>query len=112
MRISVSDKGLAAILKRFKAKPDAQVEFVISPDGLDIIANAEGYLTLARWCLVMAHPEMGGHAHPRWLYTLRHLDDAVGPAAGLKLSRREVSVDPELTAHDVRFYRTDLGSRA
>ena len=110
MRVSVSDKGLASVLKRFRAKPGAHVEFVLSPEGLDIIANAEGYRTLARWCLVMAHPEMGANAHPKWLYTLRYLDDVVGPD-GVSLSRRHAPLKLDLTAHDVRFYRSDQLSR-
>ncbi|HAL29342.1 MAG TPA: hypothetical protein DCP20_01310 [Coriobacteriia bacterium] len=106
MRVSVSDGDLDAVLKRFKAKPGAKIEFTLSPDGLDIIANGAGYLTLARWCLAMAHPDMGGHAHPRWLYTLRHLDEAIDDR-GVRLSRREASMAPDLTAHDVRFYRSE-----
>ncbi|MBE0418361.1 MAG: hypothetical protein IBX63_11405 [Coriobacteriia bacterium] len=106
MRLSVSDTGLAMVLKRFKPKPGAHIEFVISPDGLDVIANADGYLTLARWCLVMAHPEMGGRTHPRWLYSIRHLDEAVGPGDA-RLTSRQRDSEPDLSLHAVRFFRAE-----
>lgn len=106
MRVHVSDGNLSGVLKRFRPKPGARVEFVLSGDGLDVIANAAGYLTLARWCLLMAHPEMGGRAHPRWLYSVHHLDEAVGED-GAWLSPCGTGTGSHLDAHAISFYRFD-----
>jgi len=57
MRISVGGK-LERILSGYRPEPDALIEFNISEHGLDVVANGSGWKSLARWCLVMAHPEL------------------------------------------------------
>jgi hypothetical protein len=106
MRISVADRNLHTVLTRFRAVPGSRVELVLSPDGLDVVANAEGYRTLAKWCLVMAHPEMA-QAHPRWLYTLHHLGDALSRDGEVSVVAREGVGSRSLDAHDVRFFRSE-----
>ena len=111
MRISVGDGDLRRILRRFKAVLGTQVEIVMSPQGLDVIANAEGYRTLAKWCLIMAHREME-QAHPRWLFALRHLDRAGLKAGEISISWRDRDGERPLEVRDVRFFRTRSGSLA
>ena len=103
MRISVSDGDLRRILRRFRAVPGARVEISISPDGLDVVANAEGYRTLAKWCLSMAHPQME-QAHPRWLFALHHLDEAVPGAERVSIMSSDGDAERPLTLRDVRFF--------
>jgi len=105
MQVSVGEGDLGRILRRFRAVPGAEVEVVISPDGLDVIANAEGYRTLARWCLVMAHREME-QSHPRWLYALRHLDDSLSRDGSFSIVSRNGDAEHALALRDVGFYRT------
>jgi hypothetical protein len=104
MRISVSDGDLRRVLRRFKAAPGTEIDIVMSADGLDVIANAEGYRTLAKWCLVMAHPEME-QAHPRWLFSLRHLDKARLGASKIAISWRGGGGAHPLDLRDIRFFR-------
>lgn len=104
MRVSISG-DLNRIIRRFRAVPGSRVQVVVSAEGLDIIANAEGYRTLARWCLVMAHPQME-QAHPRWLFALRKLDEALSKTGRLTVTSRRDGVESPLSLRDIRFYRT------
>jgi hypothetical protein len=107
MRISVGDGDLHRILARFKSVPGTRVEIVMSPEGLDVIGNAEGYRTLAKWCLIMAHPEME-QAHPRWLFALRHLDRARLGNGELAIAWRGRDGERSLSLRDIHFFRTPM----
>lgn len=117
MRMVVSDSNLAAVLARFRGVPNAQLEFDLSRDGLDVVGNREGYLTLARWCLVMAHPEMEDHADSAWLHAAYHLTDygfdaEVDSTTVLRVTHRSGRRDCELDADKVRFHRSALMGEA
>ena len=105
MRISVGDGDLRRILRRFKAVPGTRVDIVMSPEGLDVISNAEGYRTLARWCLVMAHPSME-QAHPRWLFALRYLDRARLGSGEVTVKWGDGGTERPLELRNIRFFRT------
>ena len=105
MRVSVGEGDLHRILRRFKAVPGTRVEIAMSPDGLDVIANAEGYRTLAKWCLIMAHPEME-QSHPRWLFALHHLDSARLGASRVAITWRGGDGECPLDLRDIHFFRT------
>lgn len=103
MRVSVSG-DLQTVLRRFRPRDDAHLRVELSESGLDVIGDAEGYRTLARWCLVMAHPEMR-QVHPRWLYSLMRLSEAAGDPAFASVVFRNDCGQRELPLRDVRFFR-------
>ena len=64
-RISVDDDGdLVAIRKAYKPQQGTKVEFNVHEDGVSIVANREGWLSLAEWCLIMAHKRMPDYVDP------------------------------------------------
>lgn len=110
MRLSVSDRHLGAVLQRFAPSQGARLRLVVSEEGVDIAANAAGYLTLARWCMVMAHPEMEDHLDPDWLYSCFHLDDAFASSSEVAVATLEVIGAPRQLGsdtHQVRFLRSE-----
>ena len=109
MRVSVGEGDLHRILCRFRAVPGARVAVTISAGGLDIVANAEGYRTLARWCLIMAHADMQ-QAHPRWLYSLLHLDDQAAWGDFASVVWRDAEGERQLSLRDIGFYRVRSAS--
>jgi len=50
--------NLERTLSRYSAEQGALIEFNISDYGLDVVANRSGWKSLARWCLMMAHPDL------------------------------------------------------
>lgn len=107
MRISISDADLGAAFDQFQSTEGAQLEFTVSPDGIDVVGNSEGYLDLARWCLLMAHPEMEDHADPEFLHAAYHLADYASEQS-ISVVAREGRMPEALEPHDVRFYRSCL----
>lgn len=59
-----TDDDLIVARKAFKAEPGSKLEFNVNNRGVAIVANAEGWLTLANWCLLMAHPQMEDYLEP------------------------------------------------
>jgi hypothetical protein len=55
----------------------------------------------------MAHPEME-QAHPRWLFTLRHLDRIRLQAGLILISWRDGDGERSLDLSDIRFFRTHI----
>ena len=112
MRISVSSTNLRNVLARFKPRKDAKLEFNVNSDGIDIVANRDGWLTLARWCLVMAHPEMHEAISlddPDALDSHWHMQDYLVDEGMLREGRAIQAFwplkDGEL-GQDVRFWRS------
>jgi hypothetical protein len=106
MRLSVSDHNVHIVRARFRPEPGSNVEVVVSPDGLDILANAAGYRTLARWFLVMAHPEWHDDSAPEWFHSATHLDEAFR-GQGIRVVYGSDSERKRLEPHDVRLYRSE-----
>ncbi|MBI5231546.1 MAG: hypothetical protein HY876_05195 [Coriobacteriales bacterium] len=81
----------------------------MSEDGVDFAGNREGYLTLARWFLIMAHPEMEDHSDPDWYLAGYHLDDAFSTSDSatvtVVLEGRGKLATSGLDAHAFRMYR-------
>lgn len=73
--VSVSDEHLDLVLARMREAEGAKLRFDATRDGIDIVGNRAAWLALARWCLVMAHPEHGDDEPPI------HLDWDVLPDA-------------------------------
>jgi hypothetical protein len=59
-----TDDDLTVARHAFKPEPGTKIEFNVNNRGVAIVANREGWLTLANWCLVMAHPEMENYLDP------------------------------------------------
>ena len=59
-----TDEDLTIARHAFKPEAGSKLEFNVSNRGIAIVANAEGWLTLANWCLVMAHPKMENYLDP------------------------------------------------
>ena len=59
-----TDEDLTIARHAFKPEPGSKLEFNVNNRGIAIVANAEGWLTLANWCLVMAHPKMEDYLDP------------------------------------------------
>lgn len=57
MRVKVGGFEFLKALSRFKPEPKARLQANAHPGGIEILANRQGYLTLARWCLLMAHED-------------------------------------------------------
>jgi len=111
MQIRVSSKNLHHVLAKFRPRKNAKIEFNINPGRLDIVANREGWLTFARWCLVMAHPEMHeatGPDDPDFLASHRHLGDGLVDGdmqdEGRVIEAFWALPDDEV-GQDVRFWR-------
>jgi hypothetical protein len=63
--ISVDDSGdLLAIRRAYNPQPGAKLEVNVHDEGVSIVANREGWLSLAEWCLVMAHKRMADYLDP------------------------------------------------
>lgn len=112
MRISVSSQNLRNVIARFRPRKAAKLEFNINPQGIDIVANQDGWLTLARWCLIMAHPEMhevNGPDDPDTLDSHWHLQDYLVDDVMLE-EGRAIEAFWALTdgepGQDVRFWRS------
>jgi hypothetical protein len=65
---------LLLLRKNYRPLDGAKVEFNIHEAGLSIVANKEGWQSLADWCQIMAHPDMGEFSDPY------ELTDSVFPA--------------------------------
>jgi len=105
LRISVSDTGLGRALRRFKPRPNAKIEFNVNSGGVDIVANGDGWLTLARWCLLMAHQDMDGWGAGHW-----HARDTVMNREMMREGRAIMSFEPLVTEYpgqDVYFHRSE-----
>lgn len=109
MKLTVSDDSLAGVMSRFAPRRGANLRIAVSESGVDIAANASGYLTLARWCMIMAHPQMEDHLDPDWLYAAYHLDDVfddprLGASASLEFGG---ALEKTADSHNVRFLRSE-----
>ncbi|MBI5231725.1 MAG: hypothetical protein HY876_06130 [Coriobacteriales bacterium] len=100
--ISVSDEHLSLVMARQHELPGSKLRIDATADGLDIVANREGWLTLAKWCMVMAHPELDDTDPPH------HLDWDVMHEAG---ERGDLTLGfwglprPAKEFQDVNFWR-------
>lgn len=58
------DEELMALRRDYRPLDGAKVEFNIHDAGLSIAANREGWESLAEWCRIMAHPDLGEYSDP------------------------------------------------
>jgi hypothetical protein len=103
---TVSDTDLGQVIADFNPPAEAKLEFNVHADGLSIVANKEGWESLAEWCLIMAHPEMKPDTEPL------ELTDDVLPNAMFLEGRALVSFwaipgQPDIAYQDVYFHRSD-----
>ena len=104
---SVSDTDLGQVIADFEPPKEAKIEFNVHSDGLSIVANKEGWESLAEWCLIMAHPEMKTDLDPL------ELTDDVLPNRMFMDGRALVSFwaipgQPDVAYQDVYFHRSDV----
>jgi len=104
---TVSDTDLGKVIAEFNPPAEAKVEFNVHADGLSIVANKEGWESLAEWCLIMAHPEMQDSVEPL------ELTDDVLPNEMFMEGRALVSFwpipgQPDVAYQDVYFHRSDV----
>jgi hypothetical protein len=104
---TVSDTDLGKVIAEFNPPAEAKIEFNVHADGLSIVANREGWESLAEWCLIMAHPEMQDSIEPA------ELTDDVLPNEMFMEGRALVSFwaipgQPDIAYQDVYFHRSDV----
>ena len=103
-QISVSDENLQDVRQAYRPQPNAKVEFNVHDHGVSIVANREGWLSLAEWCLIMAHPEMPEHAAPFELTREVFPDELFAEGRAL-LSFWGIADRPDDSYQDVFFHR-------
>ncbi len=103
-QISVSDEDLPAVRAAYRPQPGAKVEFNVHDHGVSIVANREGWLSLAEWCMIMAHPEMPEHTAPFELTREVFQDEMFAEGRAL-LSFWGIADRPEDSYQDVYFHR-------
>lgn len=112
MRLSISDTNLARVIARFRPRRNAKIEFNVNNDGVDIMANQDGWLTLAKWCLIMAHPEMhetSGPDDPKFIESHLHFSHDLVDDEMLAQGRAIEAfwpLDADHCDQDVRFWRS------
>ncbi len=114
MRLSVSDQDLSAVMSRFQPREGARMRLVVGSDGVDLVANAAGYLTLARWFMIMAHPMMEDHATPEWLNAAYHLGDVFAsscPETLATLEYENACPGEGVGPNGIRMYRSETVDR-
>lgn len=101
------DEDLLIARQNYAAKPGAKVEFNVHKHGVSIVANREGWQSLAEWCAIMAHPDMQDGLDP---YSLTM--DVVPP----EMVNEERSMTafwgitepPDAMYQDVWFHRSEV----